>query len=102
MKIAICDDEPLFRSELKEKLVAYKQTNRMWMDIYEFEDGTSLLESELVFDIIYLDYQMPHLDGMKTARSLRERNNICNICQTVITGMRSRLRYPCITGKVFL
>jgi DNA-binding LytR/AlgR family response regulator len=49
------------------------------MDIYEFRDGNALLTSDAVFDIVFLDYQMPNLNGMDTARQLRARNSICNI-----------------------
>lgn len=79
MQIAICDDDMFFRTELRKCLVDYKKDRRVQMDIYEFRDGNALLTSDAVFDIVFLDYQMPNLNGMDTARQLRARNSICNI-----------------------
>lgn len=79
MQIAICDDDMFFRTELRKCLVDYKKDRRVQMDIYEFRDGDALLTADAVFDIVFLDYQMPNLNGMDTARQLRARNSICNI-----------------------
>ncbi len=79
MQVAICDDEQLFRKELRDALVNYKRQKRVCLDIYEFENGENLIQSETVFDIVFLDYQMPGIDGMETARVLRARNSICSI-----------------------
>ncbi len=79
MQVAICDDESQFRSELKEILIEYKRKKRVAIDFYEFENGRSLLESDEVFDIVFIDYQMPGIDGLETARALRIRNCICSI-----------------------
>lgn len=79
MQIAICDDDMFFRTELRKCLVDYKKDRRVQMDISEFRDGNALLAADAVFDIVFLDYQMPNLNGMDTARKLRARNSICNI-----------------------
>ena len=79
MQIAICDDEAYFRNELKDKLLKYKKEKRIAIDIYEFENGVSLLESETVFDIIFLDYQLPDINGMDIAKRLRAENASCCI-----------------------
>lgn len=79
MQIAICDDELNFREELKKYLVEYKKDKRIQLDIYEFKNGEALCSADISFDIVFLDYQMPSLDGMETARILRENNILCNI-----------------------
>ena len=79
MQIAICDDEEHFRNGLHKMLLGYKKQKRIALDIYEFEDGRSLLESETVFDMIFLDYKLPDIDGMETAKQLRTRNAACCI-----------------------
>ena len=40
---AICDDEEMFRKELKDFLLQYKKDRRIHLDIVEFSDGQSLL-----------------------------------------------------------
>ena len=79
MQVAICDDEGVFRQELHKVLLNFKYDKRICIDIYEFENGENLIQSETVFDIVFLDYQMPGMDGMETARVLRARNSICSI-----------------------
>lgn len=79
MQIAICDDESIFRKELKSYLSNYRKDNRVCLDIYEFSNGEALFSSDLTFDIVFLDYQMPLLNGMETARKLRKKNSLCSI-----------------------
>ena len=79
MQIAICDDEKEFLLELKRFILEYRTHKLVAIDIYEYNNGRSLLESNQTFDIVFIDYQMPGLDGLETARLLRERNYICSI-----------------------
>lgn len=79
MLVAICDDEKGFREELKSMIFAYKAEHRMHIDVYEYSTGEALLNSSKAFDIIFLDYQMPGIDGMAAARELRCRNTTCSI-----------------------
>lgn len=79
MEIAICDDEKIFRDELRTYLVEYKKDKRLQLNIYEFTNGNDLCETNMAFDMVFLDYQMPCLDGMETARILRKRNAFCSI-----------------------
>ena len=79
MRVAICDDEQIFRAELREMIFRYKAERRLHIDVYEYATGEALLASNKAFDLIFLDYQMPGIDGMETARALRSRNLVCSI-----------------------
>ena len=79
MQVAVCDDEKLFRAELCDALSEYKREKRVSVDIFEFENGQQLLDSKTVFDIVFMDYQMPGIDGLSAARNLRSKNSICSI-----------------------
>lgn len=79
MEVAICDDEKIFRQEIKEMLIRYKTEKRICIDIYEFESGEALLSSDLVFDVVFMDYQMAGMNGLDAARALRTKNSICSI-----------------------
>lgn len=79
MLIAICDDEAVFRTELRSFLVEYSKLRRTLIDIFEYSNGEELCNTNYIFDIVYLDYQMSGMNGLETARVLRKRNSMCKI-----------------------
>lgn len=79
MQVAICDDDGIFRRKLKDILIEYKAEKRICIDISEFESGEEFLADSTVWDIVFMDYQMNGLDGLETARKLKNKNPICSI-----------------------
>ena len=79
MQVAICDDDDIFRRKLKDILIEYKAEKRICIDISEFESGEDFLADSTVWDVVFMDYQMNGLDGLETARKLRNKNPICSI-----------------------
>ena len=77
--VAICDDGHLCRNHLYGILNEYRTGNRVQMEIYQFNRGTDLLSSVRRFDLIFLGYPMPGLNGMAAARNLCQRNMSCSI-----------------------
>lgn len=74
IKFAICDDEPMMAQELTGLLADYMGENSpLPFSVCSFPSGRALLESGGCFDVIFLDIQMEHPDGMETARLLRRR-----------------------------
>lgn len=75
-EIAVCDDEPVMREELFGYFTEYMdQRLDKAYSISSFESGESLLKSGREFDLIFLDIQMEQMDGMETARRLRQRGS---------------------------
>lgn len=79
MLIAICDDEPLFCKILKDKLYSYSNKNNLNYCVDVFYDGQELLSEIREYDIVFLDYQMPNIDGLATAKEIRKRNMLSMI-----------------------
>ncbi len=91
MKIAICEDEQLFLDFevkiVKDFLVAQGEV----ADIHTFPDGTELLASydnQDCYDLILLDLQMAHSDGMEIARAIRQLDRTVPII--FVTGVEHR------------
>ena len=51
MKIAICDDEPKRITEVKDALINYFSEKVIATEIFCFEDGNKLLNSNVYFDM---------------------------------------------------
>lgn len=72
--IVICDDDPLFCSQLSAYLCKPENMCGENVTIQRFSSGEELLAyPDLHADIIILDIQMAQLDGIETARQLRQR-----------------------------
>ena len=71
MRIAVCDDEELFRIEFKT--ILDKVLVNSEYDIDTFPGGSSLYEAFLKnpFDLVFLDIEMPGIDGITLAKRLR-------------------------------
>lgn len=70
MRIAICDDEKSVQEILAEKVNRYCPG----AEVRCYFSGRELLEAGDGPDILFLDIQMPGLDGMETAKRFREKN----------------------------
>ncbi len=76
-RIAICDDEPYFREQMKEMLLQYMQDSGVFYKIDLFQSGTELIELGIElnqYKIIFLDINMDEMDGIQTAKKIREQN----------------------------
>ncbi len=65
--VAICDDEAFVLELLAEKVKKMLPS----VVIEKFSSGRELLKSNTKADILFLDIQMPEMDGMETARLFR-------------------------------
>ena len=82
IRIAIVDDEKVIREQIK-KLVEKKQND---CEIDTYGTGEDLLKADSVYDIIFLDIQMNGMNGIDTARALRQKAD--NTVLIFITGVK--------------
>ena len=78
MKFAVCDDEPEVLNHISDKLREYYPEK---CEIKKYGDGESLLADcrKQLFDALFLDIDMPGLDGMDLAKRIREHNECIKI-----------------------
>ncbi len=69
MKILIVDDEPLARVRLKHML-SHLQIN----DVAEANNGqeATVMVSKIMPDLVFMDIEMPEMDGMEAAKIIRQ------------------------------
>lgn len=70
MRIAICDDEKNVREYIKERINNFDRD----IDVVCFENGEDIIIYDEPIDILFLDIQMPGMNGMDIARQLRIEN----------------------------
>lgn len=75
IKIAVCDDEKLFRTNIKELVSDYLNRDSAEYEIDTFCSGEEFLRLgiEMVqYQIVFLDINMEQIDGIMTAKKIRE------------------------------
>ena len=75
MRIAVCDDEERFREQERELIDKLAGSMDVVVDAYS--DGRKLLEAfdKKPYDVLFLDIEMPAMDGITLAKKLRERSD---------------------------
>ena len=79
MRIAVCDDEKLFRDDIKNAIYTYSNIHKLEIVVDEYVCGEDLLNSAYNYGIVFLDYKMNGLDGLETAKVLRSKDINCII-----------------------
>ena len=82
IRIAIVDDEKVIREQIK-KLIERKQTD---CEIDTYGTGEDLLKAGIRYDIVFLDIQMEGMNGIDTAKALRQKAD-CTVL-IFITGVK--------------
>lgn len=68
MQIGVCDDQKEIRELITDKIRKLYPA----ADIAAYRSGQEILDASCVPDILFLDIQMPEMDGMETAQKLRK------------------------------
>lgn len=91
--VAIIEDEEKEQATLKRHLERFSEENSVTFEINLFSDPVLLLDSyQPVYDIIYMDILMPHMNGMEAAHRLRALDQkvllifVTNLTQYAIEG----------------
>ncbi len=75
MRVAVIDDESMFRMQLKVMVEKLAKNKEIQIVVEEFPGGQEFLDalSEKRYDIVFMDIYMPGMDGIETAKTLRRR-----------------------------
>lgn len=93
LKLAIVEDDIIYRNELKAFISHYEKETGQIFQISEFVDGDEILENyKSDYDIILMDVEMRFVDGMTAAEEIRKVDSdttiifITNMPQYAIRG----------------
>lgn len=91
LKIAICEDEIPQKNYLCQVVEAYFKKNAIEYKIYAYDNGKDLLLEKIFFNFIFLDIDMPELNGIDLAKKIRCRNKKAKIIY--VTGYSQYLHH---------
>lgn len=93
VRVGLVDDDREHTGLLRAYLTRYGQEMDVQFQVEAFWDGLSFVEDyDGSLDIVFLDIEMPHMDGMTAARLIRERDAslaivfITNMAQYAVHG----------------
>ena len=69
IRIAVCDDQEIVCENVR-KMILHEEEDRYEVDL--FRSGKELLEAGRKYDILFLDIDMPGMDGIMTAKEIRK------------------------------
>lgn len=76
-RIAIIEDDPSDRKVINDHLVRYGTETGREFKTTEFCNAVSFLETyKPVYDVVFIDIQMPYMDGMEASAKLREADSV--------------------------
>ena len=73
INIAICDDEQVILNSIEKLVTDFFHSQNIEIKIFLFSSGEELLGIGKDIDILFLDIQMKHLNGIETARKIRSK-----------------------------
>ncbi|MBA4686593.1 MAG: response regulator transcription factor [Candidatus Galacturonibacter soehngenii] len=79
LSIGICDDEIIIQKILADKIKQCLEKKELNAKIYMFEAGADLLRQAFKLDVIFLDIQMPEMNGIEVGRKLKKINGDCKV-----------------------
>ena len=80
IRVAIVEDDKRNQEDLRSVLERYSAEEHTPLEVDAFSDGVSFLDGfKSNYDVVFMDVEMPHLNGMDTAKKLRQVDEMCTL-----------------------
>lgn len=93
IRLGLVDDDMEHLQNMRAFLQQYEKEEHVNIQIREFHNGLNFVEEyDGSLDVVFLDIEMPHMDGMTAARQIREKDQalgivfVTNMAQYAIRG----------------
>lgn len=90
LKIGLCDDELLVLKQLERLIRECFADSENECELFLFESGKEILKTVKELDAVFLDIEMPDMDGIETGRLIQRMNPKCRII--IATGKIERFK----------
>lgn len=88
--IGICDDQPEILQALQRLLCEICDEKKIRNEIRTFTDGNELLKQIDQINVVFLDIEMPQMDGIEVGKRIKECNVKCKVIMA--TSMVERFK----------
>lgn len=75
MKILICDDEQQYTDKIRKHIEEFMNYRSINFEIHTANNSQSVVDSDEIYQLAFLDIQMNELNGISLAKILKERNS---------------------------
>ncbi|PHV71664.1 hypothetical protein CS063_03635 [Sporanaerobium hydrogeniformans] len=93
LRIGMCDDCSIFLNETQRLIKEYLKAINHSAEIFTYEKGEALLQDlrkeKFQLDLIFLDIDMPSIDGLQVAQKIREQNQ--KVLLVFLSGIEERV-----------
>lgn len=93
IRVGLVDDDLDHLRLMKTFIRQYETEQDIRLQVEEFQNGLNFVEDyDGTLDVVFLDIEMPHMDGMTAARRIREKDEalaivfVTNMAQYAIWG----------------
>lgn len=93
VRVGLVDDDIEHLSLMKSYIKKFSKEENVELKIQEFQNGLNFVEDyDGKLDVVFLDIEMPHLDGIEAAKRIREKDAslaiifVTNMAQYAIKG----------------
>ncbi len=90
--VSIVEDDDQAAYTLAKQLTDFSQAEGVYFDIKRYNNGIAFLENYNPADLVFMDIDMPHMDGITVAEKLRKIDNrtvlifVTNMAQYAVKG----------------
>ena len=78
--IAVVDDDSVTATEIENVCLNYFNREKVSVDIVTFNNAVKFNETQIIFDLVMLDVEMPNVSGIQLAKKIRKLNIKTYIC----------------------
>lgn len=90
LTFGVCDDQPYVCQKAEEHIKDFMKTTGLEYEVHTFTGGKSLLNTNKKIDILFLDIEMPKIDGFQVAEKLNQKND--ELIIIFLTGYTERFQ----------